>query len=170
MSQAEELYIEPNPTEEELAEEIRVTEMVYEAIEQAEEKAEEETKQTIIHKWFAEDSIVQKYVQYAYEIWWMDLVTILECENWTWDMYRQSSVVKNWKREESYWFCQIHRPSQPDIVDNPLFRSDYKWQLDRCKEIRDRELNDWRIRFYAQKRKIKWVLCPKYVESRFIIK
>ena len=27
--------------------------MVYEAIEQAEEKAEEETKQTIIHKWFA---------------------------------------------------------------------------------------------------------------------
>jgi hypothetical protein len=46
LSQTEELYIEPNPTEEELAEEIRVTEMVYEAMEQAEEKA----NQTIIHK------------------------------------------------------------------------------------------------------------------------
>lgn len=159
------MYIEPNPTEEEIEEEIRVIEKVNEAMNEAENRA---TKK-ITHKGFAKDSIVQQYVQYAYEIWWMDLVTILECENWLRDMYRQSSVIRNWKREESYWFCQIHRPSQPDIVDNPLFRSDYKWQLDRCKEIRDRELNDWRIRFNAEKRKIKWVLCPKYVESRFIL-
>lgn len=159
------MYLEPNPTFEEIEEEIRVIETVEKAMDEADNRA---TKK-ITHKGFAKDSIVQQYVQYAYEIGWMDLVTILECENWLRDMYRQSSVVRNWKREESYWFCQIHRPSQPDIVDNPLFRSDYKWQLDRCKEIRDRELNDWRIRFNAEKRKIKWVLCPKYVESRFIL-
>jgi hypothetical protein len=40
------LYIEPNPTFEEIEEEIRVTEMVYKAMEQAEEK----TKETITHK------------------------------------------------------------------------------------------------------------------------
>lgn len=132
-------------------------------------QAEEKPKK-IRHLWFAEDSPVQQYVQYAYEIWWLDLVTILDCENWYRDMYRQSTIVnKYWQREESYWFCQIHRPSQPDIVDNPLFWSDWRWQLDRCKEIRDRELNDWRTRFYAEKRKINWVLCPKYVESRFIL-
>ena len=74
MSQTEELYIEPNPTEEELAEEIRVTEMVYEAIEQAEEKA----NQTIIHKWFAEDDEKQKYVQYAYDLWGIDFVKLIE--------------------------------------------------------------------------------------------
>ena len=116
----------------------------------------------IIHSGFPIDSIVQQYVQYAYEIGWMDLVTILECENWHRDMYRQSDVVEQyWRREQSYWFCQIHRPSHPDIVDNPLFRSDWKRQLDRCKEIRNRELNDWRIRFNAQTRVINWVLCPQ---------
>jgi len=133
------------------------------------QEADNRVNKKIIHKWFAEDSPVQKYVQYAYEIGWLDLVTILDCENWYRDMYRQSDIIKNWKREESYGFCQIHRPSQPDIVDNPLFWSDWKWQLDRCKEIRNRELADWRIRFNAEKRKINGVLCPKYVESRFIL-
>ena len=84
-------------------------------------------------------------------------------------MYQQSTVVKDWKREDSWGLCQVHRPDHKEIVNNPLFRSDYKWQLDRCKEIRDRELNDWRIRFNAEKRKIKWVLCPKYVLDRFIL-
>ena len=122
-------YLEPNPTEEEIEEQIKVIEKVNEAINEADKK--------IIHKWFAEDSIVQKYVQYAYEIWGMDLVTTIECENWLRDMYRQSEVVKNWKREESYWFCQIHRPDHKEIVDNPLFRSDYKWQLEQVKYIID---------------------------------
>ena len=43
----EELYIEPNPTEEEVEEQIRVIEMVNNAMEEAEKIA----KQTIIHKW-----------------------------------------------------------------------------------------------------------------------
>jgi hypothetical protein len=42
----EELYIEPNPTEEEVEEQIRVIEMVNNAMEEAEKIA----KQTIIHK------------------------------------------------------------------------------------------------------------------------
>lgn len=150
-------YLEPNPTEEEVEEQIKVIEKVNEAINEADKK--------IIHKWFAEDSPVQLYVQYAYEIWGMDLVTTIECENGTWNMYRQSTVVKNWKREESYWFCQIHRPDHKEIVDNPLFRSDYKWQLDRCAE-----LLKWGTTFYWKTtRKIKWIACPKYVESRFIL-
>lgn len=135
--------------------------MVNEAMNEAENRA---TKK-ITHKWFASDSPVQLYVQYAYEIWWMDLVTTIECENGTWNMYRQSDVIRNWKREESYWFCQVHRPDHQEIVDNPLFRSDYKWQLDRCAEL----LKWWTIFYWRETRKINKIPCPKYVESRFIL-
>ena len=129
------------------------------------EEAEKRITTKITHKWFASDSPVQLFVQYAYEIWGMDLVTTIECENGTRNMYRQSDVIRNWKREESYGFCQIHRPDHTEIVDNPLFRSDWKWQLDRCKEL----LEWWTIFYGRNTRKIKWIACPKYVEDRFIL-
>ena len=134
-------------------------------IEKAMDEAENRVTKKITHKWFAEDSIVQQYVQYAYEVGWMDLVTTIECENGTRNMYRQSDVIRNWKREESYWFCQVHRPDHQEIVDNPLFRSDWKRQLDRCAEL----LRGWTIFYGRDTRKIKGQPCPKYVESRFIL-
>lgn len=156
----EQISSDKNPVEY-TAEEKEVIEMVNWAMQEAENRV---TKK-ITHKWFDENSPVQQYVQYAYEIGWMDLVTTIECENGTWSMYRQSDVIRNWKREESYWFCQVHRPDHKEIVDNPLFRSDYKWQLDRCAEL----LKWWTIFYWRNTRKIKWVACPKYVESRFIL-
>lgn len=94
----------------------------------------------------------------------MDLVLLTECENGNWNMYQQSTVVKNWKREDSRWLCQVHRPDHEEIVNNPLFRSDYKWQLDRCKELMD----GWTL-FFGRDRKIKWVKCSTYVKDRFIL-
>ena len=73
------MYIEPNPTFEEIEEEIRVSEMVEEAMNEAENRA---TKK-ITHKWFATWDGRQQMVQYAYEIWGMDLVTLIE---WEWYM------------------------------------------------------------------------------------
>ena len=134
--------------------------MVYDAM----DKAEEIATQKIRHKWFSEDSPVQQYVQYAYEIWWMDLVLLMECENGSWNMYLQSNVVKNWKREKSFWFCQISQVHHPEIVNTDLFWNDWKWQIDRCKE-----LMDWWTPFYWRDRKIKWVKCSKYVLDRFIL-
>jgi hypothetical protein len=94
----------------------------------------------------------------------MDLVTILECENWLRDMYRQSSVVKNWKREKSFWFCQISQVYHLEIVNTDTFRNDRKWQIDKCNEL----MKNW-TPFYWRNRKIKGVKCSNYVKDRFIL-
>ena len=154
------MYIEPNPTFEEIEEEIRVIEKVNEAMNEAENRA----TRKITHKWFATWDGRQQMVQYAYEIWGMDLVTLIECENGTWSQYRQSSVVKNWKREKSFWFCQISQVYHPEIVNTDEFWNNWKWQLDRCKE-----LMNWWTAFYGRDRKIKWVKCSTYVKDRFIL-
>ena len=134
--------------------------MVNEAIKEADDRA---TKK-ITHKGFAKDSIVQQYVQYAYEIWGMDLVTLIECENGTWNMHRQSSVVKNWKREKSFWFCQISQIYHPEIVNTDEFWNNWRRQLEKCNE-----LMKGGTAFYGRDRKIKWVKCSNYVSDRFTI-
>lgn len=137
---------------------------IIEKVNRAMQEAENRVTKKITHKWFAEDSIVQQYVQYAYEIWWIDLVTLIDCENGSWNPVRQSEVVKNWKRERSFGFCQTSQVYHPEIVNNPLFRNDWKWQLDKCNE-----LMKWWTAFYGRDRKIKWVKCSKYVLDRFVI-
>lgn len=118
----------------------------------------------VTKKEYSADDVRNKYVQYAYDIWGMDLVTLIECENANWDMYRQSNVVKNWKREQSYWFCQISRVYHPEIVDTKIFWADPYWQLDRCNE-----LMRWGTVFYGRDRKVKWMKCSSYVLDRFSI-
>lgn len=154
------MYLEPNPSFEEIEEEIKVIEKVNEAMDEAENRATKKIK----HSGFSEDSIVQQYVQYAYEIWWMDLVTLIDCENWQRNMYRQSEVVKNWKREKSFWLCQISQVHHPKIVNNDKFWNDWKWQLDRCKE-----LMEWWTPFYWRNRIVKGKKCSDYVKNRFIL-
>lgn len=126
------------------------------------DEAGERTTKKITHKWFAKDSIVQQYVQYAYEIWGMDLVTLMECENWSWNPTKQSGVVKNWKRERSFGFCQISQVYHPEIVNTDSFWNDWRWQINKCKELRA-----WWTKFYAPNRKIKWVKCSQFVLNRF---
>lgn len=141
--------------------------MLDEAMDKAEQEVNEwneRKSQKITHKWFSEDSIVQKYVQYAYELWWMDLVLLIECENWNWDIYKQSEVVKNGIREKSYGLCQINQIYYPEIVNNKLFRDDWKWQLDRCGEL----MKNGTV-FYGRERIIKGQKCSNYVKDRFLI-
>lgn len=133
-------------------------------VNEAMQEADDRTTKKITHKGFAKDSIVQQYVQYAYQIWGMDLVTLIDCENGTWSQYRQSEVVKNWKREKSFGFCQISQVYHPEIVNTDEFWNNWKWQLDRCKE-----LMNWWTAFYGRDRKIKWVKCSKYVLDRFVV-
>lgn len=89
----------------------------------------------------------------------MDLVTLIECENALRDPYRKAE----WK-EDSWGFCMINRRWHKDIVDNPLFRNDWKWQIDQCNR-----LMVGGTKFYWRNRKINWVKCSDYVLSRFII-
>lgn len=104
----------------------------------------------------------QKLVQYAFEIGGFDLVYLVECENATWNIYRQSEVVQNGRREPSYWLCMIDRDFHKDIIDNPKFWESWQRQLDRCKELRD----NW-TPFYWPTRNVNWKQCHNYVKDRF---
>lgn len=119
---------------------------------------------TIQHKWYSLDDERQLMVQKAYDLWWIELVTLIECENWSWLPTKQSNVVKNWIREPSFWLCQISRKYHPEIVNDPRFWNDWEWQINKCEELRK-----WGTKFYAPQRKINWVVCEKYVLDRFII-
>lgn len=101
-------------------------------------------------------------VQYAYDVGWFDLVKLIECENGNRNPFLQSTVVKNWIREPSYWLCQIHKKYHPDIINDSNFWTDWKTQIDYCKEWKDK---GWA--FYWPTRMIKWQYCYVFVESRF---
>ena len=57
---------------------------------------------------------------------------LLKAENGELSPDRQSDVFKNGLQEDSWGFCQIHRPSHPEIVNDPRFFSDPQWQLEQC--------------------------------------
>lgn len=85
------MYLEPNPTEEEVEEQIRVMEMVNSAMEEAEKQVQESNIQvnytgTLIHKGFKEDDEKQKMVAYAYKLGGLDFVKVIECENGNWNI------------------------------------------------------------------------------------
>ena len=58
-------------------------------------------QESIIHNWYAEDSIIQDYVNYAYNIWWIEFVKLIECENGRRDPNRISKT-------HDYWLCQLN--------------------------------------------------------------
>jgi hypothetical protein len=70
-------------------------------IEKEEKKSEseqiqgEEKKSKILKKEYETTDERNKYIQYAYEKGGFDLVLLMECENSTWNQYRQSEVIKN---------------------------------------------------------------------------
>ena len=82
----------------------------------------------------------QEYIDYAWTITGNDdpydkwFIWTLEAENGDWNPLRQSTVAG----EDSWGFCQIHRPSHPDIYQNPKMFSDWKWQMDTCYQMWER--------------------------------
>lgn len=114
----------------------------------------------ITHKWFSEKNIVQSYVKYAYKIWWLDFVLMLECENWTWKIDKKSEV----KGENSQGFCQMNYKYYSRFIDDWRFGFDPFRQLDKCLE-----LWKWWTKFYWYYRSIKWQKCRDVVKNRFIL-
>lgn len=100
---------------------------------QVQVKNEEKPQFSITHKWRPEDNVVQDYVRYAYKISGgdLDFVATLEAENGRRDPYRQSDVVSNGKREESYGFCQMMRKYHPEVNEKKFWEDPY-YQLDVC--------------------------------------
>lgn len=131
-----------------------------------EEKKEtvKESKKKMLKKEWSRDDWRQAFVNYAYQIWWEDLVYLIECENATWNMYRQSEVYNKWRREPSYWFCQIDRDFYESIVDSDKFWADPFWQLDKCNEL----MKGWTPFYWRESdRDRDGVKCYVEVQNRF---
>lgn len=146
------MYLEPNPTEEELKEQIEITEKLNEAIEQTDRSL---TK--ITHSGFATGDDKQNYVQYAYNLWWLDFVALIECENWNWNPYIKSST-------NDYWICQLNYYYNKKFINSEDYKDVYK-QLDYCY---NKYKYNPKLRYWPD-RKINWKRCQDYVKDRFIL-
>ena len=111
----------------------------------------------IVHNWYASDSVIQDYANYAYDIWWMDFVKLIECENGRWDPKRVSKT-------HDHGLCQLHYKYNKKFIDSPDFKDPYK-QLDYCYE---KYKTNPKLRYWPN-RKIKGKKCSDYVDDRFDI-
>ena len=123
----------------------------------------------IWHKvWWMSDTQQRKSIKYAYSIRGYDFTLTLNAENGQRKLDRQSDVVQHWKRERSFWLCQLQ-----EIYHAPFIRKtgrtevrrwlykvdiakatkwwhtvqflDYKKHIDYCASVRDDALERWRI-------------------------
>lgn len=115
------------------------------------------TGHTIVHNGFPLDSQIQEMVQYAYNVWGMNLVITIECENW------KRLTNRHWDAWLAYGLCQAQLRQHPEI-DSDRFKTDRKYQIDEC----------WRMRstwtpFYWPWREVNWRACYVEVQDRFTI-
>ena len=88
------------------------------------------------------------YINYAYEISNdKDFLYMLKAEMGDINPHGQSKVYSNGYREDSWGFCQFHRPSNPTIVNDPRFQ-DWRWQLDTC--YSEWVNNQWKFNAYKR--------------------
>lgn len=107
----------------------------------------------------------QQFVRLAQEVSGNNLqfLYMLESENPLFSPDRQSDVVYKGRREPSFGFCQIHRDYHPEIINNPRFFTDAKWQMETCYR-----LFKGGVKFYGYQRlKHDWRF-KKLVESHFV--
>lgn len=94
-------------------------------------------------------------VQYAYSLWGIDFVKMIECENGNWNI---KAVWDSWK---AFWLCQIN--TRYHKLPNE-YKTNWRVQVEYCYEKRK-----WHTVFYGPDRKIKGVKCSTYVSDRFTI-
>ena len=114
-------------------------------------------QESITHNWYATDSVIQDYVNYAYELWGIDFVKLIECENGRWDPKRVSKT-------HDHGLCQLHYGYNKKFIDSPEFKDPYK-QLDYCYE---KYKTNPELRYWPD-RKINGEKCSDYVDDRFDI-
>lgn len=112
---------------------------------------------TIHHSWFRDDDEKQKYVQYAYSLWGIEFVKLIECENGNWNPFIKSLT-------NDYGICQLNYRYNKKFIESEDYKDVYK-QLDYCYNKFKYNPNLW----YWPTRKIKWQLCKDYVSDRFTI-
>lgn len=139
------MYIEPNPSEEEEKEQVKLAEIIQ--------------AKKITHTWYPENSLAQNVVRYAYELWGLDFVYVFECENGTYDMHRV------WDNGHAHGLCQINDRFHKDIPAE--YETDYKVAVEYCYE----KWKQWTPFYWPSRvsKATKWMRCSKFVENRFIL-
>ena len=126
--------------------------------ENQEPKVQEQSYQKIIvHNWYASSSAIQNYVNYAYNVWGIDFVKLIECENGAWN-------PKKISKTQDHGLCQLNYKYNKKFINSADFSDPYK-QLDYCYE--KYKVNP-KLRYWPN-RKIKGKKCSDYVDDRFDI-
>ena len=112
---------------------------------------------TIWHEWFIPEDEKQQAVQYAYKLWGMELVSIMECENGNRD------VNAIWDNGHAFGLCQMNERFHK--IPEEYF-GNRRVQVEYCYQKR----KSWTT-FYWPDRIIKGTnqRCKNYVKSRFTI-
>ena len=110
---------------------------------------------TLVHKWFARDDIKQKYVQYAYKLWGMDFVKLIECENGNRNI---NAIWDSWK---AFWLCQMNTNYHKLPAE---YKTSWVVQIEYCYKKR----KSW-TKFYWPSRIVKGKKCSSYVSNRFYL-
>ena len=118
-------------------------------------QVQQEHQEFIVHNWYSSDSVIQDYANYAYDLWWIEFVKLIECENWRWDPNRVSKT-------HDHWLCQLHYSYNKKFIDSSDFKDPYK-QLDYCYE---KYKTNPKLRYWPN-RKINGKKCSDYVSERF---
>lgn len=108
----------------------------------------------ITHLGFSEESYVQNVVNYAYKLWGMDFVLMLECENGS---YRLDATSD---RGHSRGLCMVNNRWHKDVPWN--YTTSWVVAVEYCYQ----KWKGW-TKFYGPQRKIKGQTCANYVKNRF---
>ena len=108
----------------------------------------------IMHSGFSPDDPRQRMVAEAYDLWGLDFVSLIECENGLWN------PKAIWDGGMSFWLCQLNIRRHWEPLEEE--RNDRTYQLSICYSKRK-----WGTKFYWPKRKIRGKSCSEVAKKRF---
>ena len=112
-------------------------------------------QEILVHNGYSYGAALQDYVNYAYHLWWIEFVKLIECENGRWDPKRISKT-------NDRGLCQLNYKYNKKFINSPDFADPYK-QLDYCYEKYKINPN---LRYWP-KRRVEGKRCSDYVSNRF---
>ena len=110
----------------------------------------------IMHSGFSPDDPRQRMVAEAYDLWGLDFVSLIECEN----ALRNPKAI--WDGGKSFWLCQLNIRRHGEPLEEE--RNDRTYQLSVCYQKRK-----WGTKFYGPQRPIRGRKCSEVVKERFYI-
>ncbi len=108
----------------------------------------------IMHSGFSPDDPRQKMVAEAYDLWGLEFVSLIECENGL----RNPKAI--WDGGMSFWLCQLNIRRHGEPLEEE--RNDRTYQLSVCYRKWK-----WGTKFYGPQRLIWGKRCSKVAKKRF---